>query len=134
MFGFAICRDVLDLAGVGNPLERYLNFVDFLLIISFNSGDAVLIEAQGEDFARWHNCAVVYVNAGQAVPKLADNNQVMMGYCIHPYGKASSGIGGETYYGKAPASSFGHLAIKTLPPSGDVIYTLTPSGTATRQR
>ena len=119
---------MLDLAGVGNPLERYLNFVDYLMIVSFNSGATTLFEAQGEDLARWHNCAVVYVNAGQAVPKLADNELVKMGYCIHPYDGASSGLGGEIYYGKAPASSFGHLAVSTLPPSGNVVYTIPKTG------
>ncbi len=124
VFGFAICRDVLDLAGVGNPLEKYLNFVDFMMIISYNEGVTNLFEAQGEDFARWHNCAVTYVNAGQAVPEPDKNDIVKMGYCIFPYDRSSSGIGGEIYYGKAPGSSLGHLGIKTLPKSGNILYTI----------
>ncbi len=125
MLGFAICRDVLDLAGVGNPLERYLNFVDHLMIISFNEGVTNLFEAQGEDLARWHNCAVVYMNAGQAVA--ATNDVVKMAFSIHPYGHASSGIQGKIFYSKAPESRWGHLGVEALPASGNVLHALANS-------
>ncbi len=122
MLGFAICRDALDLAGIGNPLERYLNFVDHLMIISFNEGVTNLFEAQGEDLARWHNCAVVYMNAGQAVA--ATNDVVKMAYSINPYDRASSGIHGTIYYCKAPESRWGHLDVEALPASGNVLHAL----------
>ncbi len=122
MLGFAICRDALDLAGVGNPLERYLNFVDHLMIISFNEGVTNLFEAQGEDLARWHNCAVAYMNAGQSVGPT--NDVVKMAYCIYPYDRASSGIGGKIYYRKAPEAGWGHLGIEALPASGNVLHAL----------
>jgi predicted amidohydrolase len=122
MFGFAICRDVLDLAGIGNPLEHYLNFADFIMIISFNEGKTVLFEAQGEDLARWHNCAVTYVNAKQAVPNFDNNSEVKMSFSIYPYDESSSAISGEIYYAKPLQDKFGEIKIKKVPPNGNILY------------
>ncbi|MCP4215880.1 MAG: hypothetical protein GY765_14600 [bacterium] len=127
VIGFAVCRDVLDLAGIGNPLRRYLDFVDFAMIVSFNDGITNLFEAQGEDLARWHNCGVCYVNAMQAVPNCQTNSEVKMSFAIYPYDKAGSAISGEIYYGNPLQEKFGEIQLKKVPQDGNILYVLSPT-------
>lgn len=61
--GVAICRDVLDLLDKNNPLHRYCDFVDLMLVISENNGDTNMFVGTAECMARWHNCATLYTNA-----------------------------------------------------------------------
>lgn len=127
-FCFAICRDVLDLAGIGNPLKQYLDFADFITVISFNAGVTELFEAQGEDFARWHNCGVTYVNAKQALADYGTNTTVKMSFNIYPYDKAGSALSGEIYYAKAEIDSFGEMKVKSVPDDGNILYEMSIEG------
>lgn len=112
LFGLCICRDALDLAGMGNPMQRTLDVVDFQLIVSFNSGATELFDAVGEDFARWHNCAVVYNNARQAIHGEAQASTVRLGFCIYPYDRAGSAMQGEIVYVDPPVARFGGLSVR----------------------
>lgn len=63
VLGIAICRDVLDLLDSHNPLHKYCDFVDVMLVISDNNGDSNMFVGTAECLARWHNCATVYTNS-----------------------------------------------------------------------
>ena len=127
IIGFAICRDVLDLAGVGNPLERYLNFVDHIMVISFNEGVTWLFEAQGEDLARWHNYSVSYINSKQALPaaSYAPDTNVVMGFCMYPYDQAASGITATLHFPDVEhRQQTESMKYEQVPANGQVIYVI----------
>ena len=127
VIGFAICRDVLDLGGVGNPLEQYLDFVDHVMIISYNAGVTWLFEAQGEDLARWHNCSVSYINSRQALSDSVykQDTNVVMGYSMYPWDRDASAINATLYfsdiYGKKQTDS---MTYKMVPEDGIMTYTV----------
>ena len=60
--GVAICRDVLDILNLDNPIHEYMDFIDILFVPSYNMAETNMFIGVAETFARWHNCAVVYVN------------------------------------------------------------------------
>ena len=62
IIGVAICRDVLDMLNLDNPLHRYVDIVDLLIVISYNAKDTNMFMGAAECLSRWHNCGVVYTN------------------------------------------------------------------------
>ena len=60
--GIAICSDVVNFSNDLNPIHRYADFVDVLVIISESSADTEMFLATAENLARWYNCAVIYAN------------------------------------------------------------------------
>lgn len=99
--GIAICRDVLDLLERSNPLLRYTDFVDIMLVTSLNSGHTNLFTSSAESMARWHHCATVYANALCAVPDPSDK-VVEVSFVLMPTLERVTGIKGEIYYRTAP--------------------------------
>lgn len=106
--GIAICRDVMDLLEPHNPLHKYCNFVDVMLVISDNNGDSNMFVGIAECLARWHNCATVYTNSiHEAVLKLDEpDNHLEISFALYPYkGKNVSGstsVSGEINYFTSP--------------------------------
>lgn len=105
--GVAICRDVLDLLDKHNPLHKYCDFVDVMLVISDNNGDTNMFVGTAECLARWHNCATVYTNSvaetgGSASP----DTHLEVSFALHPLkGKnvvGSTLVRGEITYIKLP--------------------------------
>lgn len=99
--GVAICRDVLDLSERCNPLNRYIDFVDVMLVVSMNSGHTNCFTSTAESMARWHYCATVYNNNMTSVNNPKDMI-VEMTFAIWPRSASAAGIQGCIYYRKAP--------------------------------
>jgi hypothetical protein len=102
VIGVAICRDAMDLLSVHNPIHRYVDFVDLLLIISYNNGDSNMFSGVAECLARWHNCATLYTNSIAEVSE--EDNQLELSFCIYPYKKGSgtTSVSGVLTYGVSP--------------------------------
>lgn len=99
--GIAVCRDVLDLSDECNPLNRYCDFVDIMLVVSMNSGHTNCFTSTAESMARWHYCATIYNNNMTSV--LAPNDKtVEMSFAIWPRVTSAAGIQGEIYYRSEP--------------------------------
>ncbi len=83
--GIAICRDVLDLLDKHNPLHRYCDFVDLMLVISENNGDTNMFVGTAECLARWHNCATLYTNALHEAGAQKLDPYLEMSFALYPY-------------------------------------------------
>lgn len=105
--GIAICRDVLDLLDKNNPLHKYCDFVDLMLVISENNGDTNMFVGIAECLARWHNCATLYTNALHEAGSTPDPF-LEMSFALYPYKKtdpsandytrSSTSVSGEITY------------------------------------
>lgn len=111
MIGITICRDAMDLLSSHNPIHRYCDYVDLLIVISDNDGDSNMFVGTAECLARWHNCATVYANAVCATQKGADSlnadNYLELSFGIYPYkgGRNSTNVSGEITYYNYPFAS-----------------------------
>jgi hypothetical protein len=99
--GIAVCRDVLDLSEECNPLNRYCDFVDIMLVISMSSGHTNCFTSTAESMARWHYCATIYNNNMTSVLDPNDKT-VEMSFAIWPKVISAAGIQGEIYYRSKP--------------------------------
>lgn len=101
VIGIANCRDVLDLADPHNPIHRYANFVDLMLIISENSGNTNMFVGVAECLARWHNCATLYTNSVAQTQKISGaDDKLEVSFAIAPKKGVDSptSIAGEISY------------------------------------
>lgn len=83
--GIAICRDAMDLLDARNPLHRYCDFVDVMLVISDNSGQSNMFSGVGECLARWHNCAMLYTNAVNEASDETSEKFLEISFGLYPY-------------------------------------------------
>ena len=95
VIGVAICSDVVDFSDDQNPIHRYADIVDVLIIISANSSDTEMFMASAESMARWHNCAVIYANDINSVPYYTKDDKrtkklVELSFAIAPNKKEDS--------------------------------------------
>jgi len=113
--GIAICRDAMDLLDSHNPLHKYCDFADIMLVISDNTGDSNMFVGTAECLARWHNCATVYTNSiheALANPDKTDNH-LEISFALYPYKgsnvSSSTSVSGEINYAAEPfkAANFG---------------------------
>lgn len=104
VIGVAICRDVMDLLNSHNPLHKYCDFVDIMLVISENRGDSNMFVGTAECLARWHNCATVYTNSIGSSPTPDSNLEIS--FAIYPYKgtnvSSSTAVSGDITYEKKP--------------------------------
>lgn len=106
--GIAICRDAMDLLDSHNPLHKYCDFVDVMLVISDNTGDSNMFVGTAECLARWHNCATVYTNsiheAGTDPTNL--DNHLEISFVLYPRKgsnvSGSTSVSGEINYAAEP--------------------------------
>lgn len=106
--GIAICRDAMDLLDSHNPLHKYCDFTDVMLVISDNAGDSNMFVGTAECLARWHNCATVYTNSiheALADPENPDNH-LEVAFALYPHKgsgvSSSTSVSGEINYAEAP--------------------------------
>lgn len=106
--GIAICRDAMDLLDSHNPLHKYCDFADVMLVISDNAGDSNMFVGTAECLARWHNCATVYTNSiheALANPDKIDNH-LEISFALYPYKgskvSSSTSVSGEISYAEEP--------------------------------
>lgn len=106
--GIAICRDAMDLLDSHNPLHKYCDFADVMLVISDNTGDSNMFVGTAECLARWHNCATVYTNSiheALANPNKTDNH-LEIAFALYPYKgsnvSSSTSVSGEIDYAAEP--------------------------------
>lgn len=89
--GVAICRDVMDILDKHNPVHKYCDFVDVLLVISDNTGASNMFVGVAECLARWHNCGTLYTNSvGEAQHDGAVDEYLEVSFGIYPFKKAAS--------------------------------------------
>ena len=105
--GVAICRDVLDPLDKHNPLHKYCDFVDVMLVISDNNGDTNMFVGTAECLARWHNCATVYTNSvAETGESASPDTHLEVSFALYPLkGKnvvGSTLVSGEITYIKLP--------------------------------
>ncbi len=110
VLGIAICRDAMDLLDSHNPLHKYCDFVDIMLVISDNAGDSNMFVGTAECLARWHNCATVYTNSIHEAgtnPEEADSH-LEISFALYPYKgtnvSSSTSVSGEINYARNPFS------------------------------
>lgn len=108
--GVAICRDAMDLLDSHNPLHKYCDFVDVMLVISDNSGDSNMFVGTAECLARWHNCATVYTNSlADGHPSSGGDPYLEISFALYPYKgtdvSSSTSVSGEIDYAKKPFGS-----------------------------
>lgn len=106
--GIAICRDVLDLLDKNNPLHRYCDLVDLMLVISENNGDTNMFVGTAECLARWHNCATLYTNALHETGGDNPDPYLEMSFALYPskttkpaalnYSRSSTAVNGVITY------------------------------------
>ena len=107
VIGVAICRDAMDLLDSHNPLHKYCDFVDVMLIISDNNGDSNMFVGTAECLARWHNCATVYTNSlAEGHPSSSADQYLEISFALYPYKGAgvsgSTSVSGEIAYAMKP--------------------------------
>lgn len=107
VIGVAICRDAMDLLDSHNPLHKYCDFVDVMLIISDNNGDSNMFVGTAECLARWHNCATVYTNSlAEGHPSSKADQYLEISFALYPYKgtsvSSSTSISGEISYAMKP--------------------------------
>lgn len=105
--GVAICRDVMDILDKHNPVHKYCDFVDVMLVISDNTGDSNMFVGVAECLARWHNCGTVYTNSvseaqhGETVDKYLE-----VSFGLYPFkesgGSSSTSVSGDITYKLTP--------------------------------
>lgn len=107
VIGIAICRDVMDLLNLRNPMHKYCDFVDLMLVISYSTGDSNMFVGTAECLARWHNCATLYTNAISTAyddkTGLPDN-KTEVSFAIYPEKKIKSpfSVSGQITYIEEP--------------------------------
>lgn len=133
--GIAICRDAMDLLDSHNPLHKYCDFADVMLVISDNTGDSNMFVGTAECLARWHNCATVYTNSiheAQANTKKIDNH-LEISFALYPNKgsgvSSSTSISGEINYAEEPfkAANFDPNIVSILDSPGIQYGTLVES-------
>ncbi len=108
VIGIAICRDAMDLLDSHNPLHKYCDFVDLMLVISDNTGDSNMFVGTAECLARWHNCATVYTNSIHEALTNSDtiDNHLEISFAIYPHKgskvTSSTSVSGEINYAAEP--------------------------------
>lgn len=106
--GIAICRDAMDLLDSHNPLHKYCDFTDVMLVISDNTGDSNMFVGTAECLARWHNCATVYTNSIHEAFANHENPDSHLEIAFALYPRKGSGVSsstsvrGEINYAEAP--------------------------------
>ena len=88
--GVAICRDAMDLLDARNPLHRYCDFADLMLVISDNSGQSNMFVGVAECLSRWHNCAMLYTNAVNEAADETAAKFLEISFGIYPYKRRTS--------------------------------------------
>lgn len=108
IIGIAICRDAMDLLDSHNPLHKYCDFADVMLVISDNTGDSNMFVGTAECLARWHNCATVYTNSihEASTNTEAADNHLEISFALYPYKgskvASSTSVSGEIDYAAEP--------------------------------
>lgn len=105
--GIAICRDALDLLDSHNPVHKYCDFVDVMLVISDNNGDSNMFVGTAECLARWHNCATVYTNSVAEAKRSGETDiHLEVSFGLYPFkgqnASDSTSVSGEITYIKPP--------------------------------
>ena len=106
--GIAICRDAMDLLDSHNPLHKYCDFADVMLVISDNTGDSNMFVGTAECLARWHNCATVYTNSIHEALTNPDkiDNHLEISFALYPHKgskvSSSTSVSGEINYAEEP--------------------------------
>lgn len=104
--GIAICRDAMDLLDSHNPLHKYCDFVDVMLVISDNNGDSNMFVGTAECLARWHNCATVYTNSIHEAGTDNPDRHLEIAFALYPYKgsnvSSSTSVSGEINYAAEP--------------------------------
>lgn len=106
--GIAICRDAMDLLDSHNPLHKYCDFADVMLVISDNTGDSNMFVGTAECLARWHNCATVYTNSIHEALTNPDkiDNHLEISFALYPRKgsnvSSSTSVSGEINYAEEP--------------------------------
>lgn len=128
IIGVAICRDVMDLTDKHNPIHKYCDFVDLMLVISDNTGDSNMFVGTAECLARWHNCATLYTNSVAETKKGERvDNKLEVSFGLYPSkgGPSSTSVAGVISYIEKP--SFANAAkdaseIAQILYSGSIAY------------
>lgn len=105
--GVAICRDVMDILDKHNPVHKYCDFVDVMLVISDNTGDSNMFVGVAECLARWHNCGTVYTNSvGEAQHEQTVDTYLEVSFGLYPFkkkgGSSSTSVSGDITYKLTP--------------------------------
>lgn len=104
--GVAICRDAMDLLDSHNPLHKYCDFVDVMLVISDNTGDSNMFVCTAECLARWHNCATVYTNSIHEAGTDKLDSHLEISFALYPRKgsnvTSSTSVSGEINYAEEP--------------------------------
>lgn len=104
--GVAICRDAMDLLDSHNPLHKYCDFVDVMLVISDNTGDSNMFVGTAECLARWHNCATVYTNSIHEAGTDKLDSHLEISFALYPRKgsnvTSSTSVSGEINYAEEP--------------------------------
>ncbi len=104
--GVAICRDAMDLLDSHNPLHKYCDFVDVMLVISDNTGDSNMFVGTAECLARWHNCATVYTNSIHEAGTERLDSHLEIAFALYPRKgnkvTSSTSVSGEINYALEP--------------------------------
>ena len=58
ILGVAMEREILDLLDPNNPLHKYADFVDMMLVISDSFSDSPILSGIGECLLKWHQCEI----------------------------------------------------------------------------
>lgn len=125
VIGVAICRDVMDMLEPNNPMHKYCDFVDMMLVISDNSGDSNMFVGAAECLARWHNCATLYTNSVNEAKldsetECTTDSFLEISFAIYPFKKkdshSSTSVSGEIAYLELPHMTITENKEKTAEP------------------
>lgn len=131
--GVAICRDAMDLLDSHNPLHKYCDFVDVMLVISDNTGDSNMFVGTAECLARWHNCATVYTNSIHEAGTDKLDSHLEISFALYPRKgskvTSSTSVSGEINYAAEPfkAANFDPNMVSILYSPGITYGTLDES-------
>ena len=131
--GVAICRDAMDLLDSHNPLHKYCDFVDVMLVISDNTGDSNMFVGTAECLARWHNCATVYTNSIHEAGTDKLDSHLEISFALYPRKgskvTSSTSVSGEINYAAEPfkAANFDPNIVSILYSPGITYGTLDES-------
>lgn len=131
--GVAICRDAMDLLDSHNPLHKYCDFVDVMLVISDNTGDSNMFVGTAECLARWHNCATVYTNSIHEAGTERLDSHLEIAFALYPRKgskvTSSTSVSGEINYAEEPfkAANFDPNMVSILYSPGITYGTLDES-------
>lgn len=122
IIGVAICRDVMDLTDKHNPIYKYCDFVDLMLVISDNTGDSNMFVGTAECLARWHNCATLYTNSvAETIKGERVDNKLEVSFGLYPSkgGPSSTSVAGVISYIQKPSFD---KAAKDAPEIAQILY------------